>query len=73
MGVTLCSKRFRALTDMRLSVQVFMETLFRPRRALRQRIAKFVAATPELWRARPAKPMLCMHCRTFVADKKRSR
>ena len=67
------SARFKALQDMRLSVQVAMETLFRPRAALRARVAKFVAATPDLWRRRPAVPMLCMHCRTFVADKKPSK
>jgi len=58
---------------MRLSVQVVMDTLFRPREPLRQRIAKFVAATPTLWRQRrDHAPMLCMHCRTYVADKKNS-
>ena len=61
------------MQDLRLSVQVAMETLFRPRAALRARVAKFVAATPDLWRRRPAVPMLCMHCRTFVADKKPSK
>jgi len=61
----------QAVAAVRLSVQLAMDTLFRPSVLLLRRMRHLQKKVPEVWQQR--RPLLCGHCRTSVADGKGSR
>jgi len=63
--------RIAAVRSIRMSVRVAMDLLFRPSPGLIARVHTLQQEDPTVWTAE--KPLLCVHCRTRVADGKRSR
>lgn len=54
-----------------MSVRVSMDMLFRPSPGLLAKMRQHQLKTVDVWKER--RPIVCVHCRTSVADGKKSR